>query len=71
MQAGQDVAAILDQSVVKSWQDVFPITQQYQPQQRMDRQEKAKAFMDVLTGRTDNYDANDPFTIDAAATRVA
>lgn len=71
MQAGQDVAAILDQSVVKSWQDVFPIRQQYQAQQRMDKQQKAKAFMDVLTGRSDSYDANDPFTIDAPATRIA
>lgn len=70
MQAGQDVAAILDQSVVKSWQDVFPIRQQYQAQQRMDKQQKAKAFMDVLTGRSDSYDENDPFTIDAPATRI-
>jgi len=71
MQSGQDVAAILDQSVVKSWQDVFPVRQQYQAQQRMGKQEKAQAFMDVLTGRSDSYDANDPFTIDAPATRVA
>lgn len=35
------------------------------------KQEKAKAFMDVLTGRSDSYDANDPFTIDAPATRIA
>jgi hypothetical protein len=70
MQTGQDVGAILDQSVVKSWQDVFHIRQQYQTQQRVSKQEKAKAFMDVLTGRSDSYDANDPFTIDAPATRI-
>lgn len=72
MHAGHDVGAILDQSVVKSWQDVFPVKQAYQGQpRRTDKQEQAKAFMDVLTGRSDNYDATDPFTIDAPATRVA
>ena len=40
-------------------------------QDMANKQEKAKAFMDVLTGRSDNYDANDPFTIDAPATRIA
>lgn len=29
MQTGQDVAAVLDQSVVKSWQDVFPVKQEF------------------------------------------
>lgn len=47
MQAGQDVAAILDQSVVKSWQDVFPIRQQYQQhgqsQSGMNKQEALEA----------------------------
>lgn len=72
MRAGHDVGAILDQSVVKSWQDVFPVKQAYQGQpRRTDKQEQAKAFMDVLTGRSDSYDATDPFTIDAPATRIA
>lgn len=39
-------------------------------QDAADKQERARAFMDVLTGRSDSYDANDPFTIDAPATRI-
>lgn len=39
-------------------------------QDAADKQEKARAFMDVLTGRSDSYDENDPFTIDAPATRI-
>lgn len=38
-EAGQDVAAILDQSVVKSWQDVFPVRQQFE--QKADKPREA------------------------------
>lgn len=55
-QQGHDVQAVLDQSILKCWLDVFPVRAEFQ-QQRQQFQtpvEKARGWADGITGRTRN-----------------